>query len=64
MNKTNREGMTWSEWAYAATIPEWIGPFSSDHAATGHSEFLRKERKAWRNGEDPTEWRAALERRS
>jgi hypothetical protein len=63
--KINKEGMTWEEWAYAAAIPEpthtmpntsWI--HWRGHDSPGYSRHFRKERRAWRLGEDPTEWRA------
>lgn len=44
---TNPEGMTWIEWKHAAQVPK-------THAV--------KARKAWRDGEDPTEWRAWAQR--
>jgi hypothetical protein len=51
--------MTWNEWAAAAALPmlrvdghEGRGEWWPPHA-------YRKQRKAWRTGEDPTEWRAA-----
>lgn len=64
--KTNCEGLTWDEWAYAAAIPEptWdmrcTARFSNgyDHWQAGYSQHFRKEREAWRGGEDPTDWRA------
>lgn len=63
----NKEGLTWEEWAYAAAIPEPIyqqgvgfegGVVRFSHALRGYRNRFRKERKAWRNGEDPTEWKA------
>lgn len=44
----NREGLTWVEWARAATVP------IADGGTLEH-------RDAWKAGEDPTEWRAHLE---
>ncbi len=48
MEKTNCEGLTWSEWYLAAFVPAYVP-----------KKNLRLERKAWRMGEDPTAWRAA-----
>jgi len=66
----NKEGLTWSEWAYAAAIEEpptrGIGLGANTniihrthHGMRGYARHFRNERKAWRNGEDPTEWRAS-----
>lgn len=50
---TNGEGLTFREWLAAAgwTLLEMFGTMNS-HAFE----------EAWRNGEDPSEWRAAKER--
>lgn len=45
----NREGLTYAEWLAAATLG---GKFSEDD----------RHRKAWREGEDPTEWAAWAEK--
>lgn len=45
----NREGLTWNEWLQAAT---W---FSSNPGRAS-----RGMRRAWFEGEDPTEWAAVL----
>ena len=45
---TNREGLTLQEWLAAANLGE----------KTYTLEEERKQRKAWRDGEDPTEWAA------
>lgn len=58
-DRMNVEGMTWSEWAYAAAIPESFyrfAPVRQDHdEVPDPSRRFRKERKAWRAGEDPAE---------
>jgi hypothetical protein len=65
MGQVNSEGLTWPEWAYAAAVPEpvygWV-PLEGqdprcDHGVRGKARFFRKERAAWRRGEDPSEWR-------
>ncbi len=48
---TNREGLTWSEWLAASAC---AGLVDSEKK----SKVLRK---AWRDGEDPTDYRAAKE---
>jgi hypothetical protein len=56
----NREGMTWNEWAAAAALP--MHRVYDREFSIGEGwppRFYRKQRKAWRAGEDPTEWRAA-----
>lgn len=72
MEKTNREGLTWAEWAYAAGVPEPVYQlgvgFDNDVVrfspnTKGYSAHFRKERKAWRAGEDPTEHLAARTRK-
>jgi len=68
MDKTNREGLTWPEWAYAAAIPEPTNATPNmcffvhgrEHGTPGYARAFRRERRAWRLGEDPTEWRAGL----
>lgn len=78
MTGTNREGLTWPEWAYAAAVlepptrglgvpaprwnpdtqePEEFPIHRTHHGMRGYAWRFRKERAAWRNGEDPTEWR-------
>lgn len=82
--KTNPEGLTWAEWAYAAGIPEpavrglglpaprwdpltktaYYPPIHrAGHDRPGYAYLFRKERKAWRQGEDPTEWRSKAQPR-
>lgn len=58
----NGEGMTWEEWACAATIP-YRGIYTGHTHIAIHfpAALFRKERRAWRAGEDPTEWRKALD---
>lgn len=67
MERVNPEGLTWPEWAYAAGIAEptrmkcasyFVHGHSHDHP--GYAQYFRKERRAWRHGEDPTEWRARV----
>lgn len=49
----NAEGLTWEEWARAATLPAQDGAaFPAARFATPH--------RAWQSGEDPSEWRAEL----
>jgi len=36
-----------------------VAPARTRHGFRGYAHLFRKERKAWREGEDPTEWRAA-----
>lgn len=50
----NAEGLTWTEWAAAAGLP-----FSDLRYELYHPVLpaWRAERRAWRNGEDPTDWR-------
>lgn len=65
----NVEGMTWPEWAYAAGVREphirGIGLsvdglfHGASHHWRGYRDRFPKERKAWKAGEDPSEWRAA-----
>lgn len=50
----NRNGLTWYDWKEAA------GVMGGDWASQ-LSKVFPKESKAWRNGEDPTEWKAARE---
>lgn len=59
VEKTNHEGLTWPEWAYAAGVlePRMLGHHAT-HEAAGYAHLYVNERRAWRNGEDPTEWRA------
>ena len=60
--KVNAEGLTWSEWAYAAGVREpvmhGVWDAYTSHWVPGYAYLFRKERRAWRKGEDPTEWRA------
>lgn len=51
----NKEGLTWEEWATAAFLPWPGGDWLYGHPA----HLFRKERRAWRAGEDPCDWRAA-----
>lgn len=51
-DQTNKEGLTWDEWARAAFLKP-VGSYG-----TFDPSSFRPERKAWRDGEDPTEWRA------
>jgi hypothetical protein len=51
----NREGLTWPEWTRAAGIE--LRPCSFSETSEGQ---LAAFRQAWLDGEDPTEWRAAL----
>jgi hypothetical protein len=46
----NKEGLTFAEWRHAAgyTITDGISPYQ-----------WRELRRAWKAGEDPTEYRAA-----
>ncbi len=55
----NCEGMTWAEWAYAASV---VGNDYPDHDTLDLERVSKNRslRKAWRAGEDPTEWRAVL----
>lgn len=46
--ETNNEGMTWPQW-FRATFPN-----SPKTMTKAEQDKLRK---AWRNGEDPSEWR-------
>lgn len=32
-------------------------PWRRDHYARGYARLFRRERRAWRRGEDPSEWR-------
>ncbi len=61
MSKTNKEGLTFEEWACAAGVAKFNSDkfvsLSSNHRYNYHTYI----RKAWVNGEDPTEWKAALE---
>lgn len=66
-SQTNHEGLTWPEWAYAAGIQEpkyrhavksGGAPVWVSHELPGYAYLFVNERRAWRNGEDPTEWRA------
>lgn len=59
----NGEGMTWPEWFHAA-----VGAFDPSPAVytslvggdgKAYADTLSL-RKAWRNGECPTDWRASL----
>lgn len=54
MNR-NKEGLTWREW-YNAARPRGIAIIG---AATTH-----KMRKAWKEGQDPSEWRASFSERN
>lgn len=62
MAETNVEGLTWSEWAYAAGVEEpplrHVGSGTASHDARGYAWLYPTERRAWRAGEDPTDWRA------
>lgn len=59
----NSEGLTFSEWVQAAG--RYVAnPMGDDYGCApytwgSHSMFPRALRDAWRNGEDPTEHRAA-----
>lgn len=46
--KTNGEQLGWGEWFRAVHAPQ--------------SANMRELHKAWKRGEDPTEWRAHFER--
>ena len=58
--RTNREGLTWDEWAAAAALPtERIYRKNLFFDRDGYPpRKYPKQRRAWREGEDPTEWRA------
>lgn len=73
---TNREGLAFEEWVLAATVAvfgylhtDGVYPYSTSGPDLSESKsrrwrtvwYPRKVRKAWLNGEDPTEWRAELE---
>jgi len=47
---TNREGMTWIEWLAASGCEDMINTYMGPSL-----------KKAWRDGEDPTEWRKGFE---
>lgn len=61
MSKVNNECLTFEEWACAAGVAKFGGdrfiPLSLNH----RYNYPANIRKAWANGEDPTEWKAALE---
>ncbi len=46
---TNKEGLTWNEWLAASFCEGKVD--------------LKILKKAWRDAEDPTEWRADIERK-
>ncbi len=50
--ETNQEGLTWKEWFYASCANNM--KFKSMFEQHEHIQELYK---AWRNGEDPTEYR-------
>lgn len=58
----NREGLTWEEWAYAAGVE----PTSPGRVTVGSVAYpfdpQHKERRAWLQGEDPTDWRERANR--
>lgn len=52
----NQEGLTFEEWHNAALS-------GNARRAAHYPQFAKKHlRRAWENGEDPTEWRAAIEK--
>lgn len=72
----NREGLTFEEWVCAAGVAifgylhgDGVAPYSTSGPDLSSSKrrrwyrywYPRKIRKAWREGEDPTDWRAELE---
>lgn len=58
MSKTNNEGLTFEEWVCAAEVAKFNGdkfiPLSLNHRYN-YPDYTRK---AWADGEDPTEWKA------
>jgi len=62
LNQTNKEGLTWLEWARAATVYDDNVMSRFGDPNTIYIEF-DKAMTAWRNGEDPTEWRKHMEER-
>lgn len=55
-NSTNKEGMTWLEWARAATVYD-DNVLSRIGDPNKIIDELKKAMLAWKNGEDPTDWR-------
>lgn len=60
--EVNPEGMTWGEWRRAVRFG--AGLKASAGLNAGDTPELREALKAWRAGEDPTEYAASLVRAS
>ena len=57
----NAEGLTWEEWAYAAGAPPKTQGSVTIGGVVYPVDYDARRRRAWADGEDPTEWRKALE---
>tara|TARA_R110000868_G_scaffold290621_1_gene550828 strand:+ start:127 stop:345 length:219 start_codon:yes stop_codon:yes gene_type:complete len=63
MSKTNNEGLTFEEWACAVGVAKFDGDrfIPIKHYPWAKYNYPANIRKAWADGVDPTEWKAALE---
>jgi len=56
-SRTNVEGLTWEEWAYAAGVEPTTPGYVFAYGYSYPYDPQRELRRAWKAGEDPTDWR-------